>query len=139
MADKKSVEKKAGKFSSIEQIHWVAGLAVAVILSFVFSLIATAITNQWALLVVLNIFCLVIAGAVGFAVRLTSSASSRETFVTALVTGGLGVMVVVRMSGQGYSDLAWNFINAYNGSILSGWVVFFGLVAALVATVARKK
>lgn len=139
MADKKSAEKAAGRFSSISQIHWVAGLVVAVVLSSVLSLIAIAITNQWALLVLLSILSLIIAAAVGFAVRLTSSESPNQTFLAAFVTAGLGVHVVVRISGEGYDDFAFDLINAYYSSPLNGYVIFFGLVAALVATVSRRK
>ena len=128
-----------GKVSGIAQIHWVAGLVVAVVLSHIFALIAIAVTNQWIMLVLLSILALIVAVAVGFAVRLTSSESTNQTFLAAFVTAGLGVHVVVRISAQGYDDFAFDMVNAYNSSPLGGYVIFFGLVAALVATVARRK
>jgi hypothetical protein len=117
----------------------VAGLVVAVVLSSILSLIAIAVTNEWALLILLSVLCLVVAAGVGFAVRMTASESSNQTFLAAFVTGGLGVHLVVSVAGNGFDDFAFNFINAYYSSPLSGYVFFFGVVAALVATVGRRK
>ena len=139
MPDNKGPLKVAGKFSSISQIHWVAGLVVAGVLSFILSLISIAVSNEWALLVLLTVLSLIVAAAVGFAVRLTSSESPHQTFLAAFVTAGLGVHVVVSVAGQGYDDVARSLINAYYSSPLSGYVFFFGVVAALVATVGRRK
>ncbi len=139
MADKESPRKVAGKFTSISQIHWVAGLVVAGVLSSILSLITIAVTNEWALLVLLPIVSLIIAAAVGFAVRLTSSESPHQNFLAAFVTAGLGVHVVVSVAGRGYDDFALDLINAYYQSPLSGYVIFFGVVAALFATVGRRK
>lgn len=138
MADKKSAEKAAGKFSSITGIHWIAGLLVSVVVSHILALIAIAVTNQWVMVVLLSIMALIIAAAVGFTVRLTSSESPNQTFLAAFVTAGLGVHVVVRIAAQGYDDFAFDLVNAYNASPLGGYVIFFGLVAALVATVGRR-
>jgi hypothetical protein len=127
-----------GKFSSISQIHWVAGLVVSVLVSSILSLVVMAATNEWARLVLMGLVGLVIAAVVGFAVRLTSQATTNQTFIAALVTAGLGVHIAAGTAGAGFDDFEATLYYAYSAAPLSGYVIFFGIVAALVATVGRR-
>ena len=138
MADKTTPQKKLGRFSTFSQFHWVAGLIVSVVLAHFFALIVVGATNQWVLLILLMIVCLLLAAAVGFAVRVTSKVSPVHTFITALVCAGLGANVVARMGGAGFDDFAWDLLGAYATSPLTGLAIFYGLVAALVATAGRR-
>ncbi|PKQ25588.1 MAG: hypothetical protein CVT64_09205 [Actinobacteria bacterium HGW-Actinobacteria-4] len=138
MAETKSSSKPLGKFSSIAQIHWVAGLVAAVVLSHILALVVIGLDNEWALLFLLGIISLIIAAVVGFAVRLTSSASVNQTFLAAFVTAGLGVHLIVGAAGRGFDDFGYTMLTAYLGSPINGYVIFFGVVAGLVATVGRR-
>lgn len=138
MTDHATHSKVPGKFSSISNVHWAAGLTVAFVLSFITALIVTGITNEWAILVVLTITNVIIAAAVGFAVRFTSSASPNNTFLAAFATTGLGVHIPVMMAGDGFDEFGWHLFGAYLGSPFSAYVFFFGIIGALVATMGRR-
>lgn len=140
MADSKTASGPLGKFKSVTNIHWVIGLLVSVIVSFILGLIVVGIDNGWAMLIVSGLICIILAALVGFAVRLTSSATQNQTFWAALVTAGLGVHVVVSFASvrYGFDDFEWTLWGTYAETPLSGFVIFYGLVAALVATVGRR-
>ena len=138
MADTKTSNGPLSKVSSIAQIHWVAGLVASVIASHILALVVIALDDEWALLVVIGIVNLILALVVGFAVRLTSSATANQTFLAAFVTGALGVHVVVGAAGRGFEEFGYLMLTTYLDSPINGYVVFYGVVAALVATVGRR-
>lgn len=132
-----STERSAvSKFVSTPGVQWVAGLAVAVILSLLLSLIVVAIDNAWVLLVLLAFLGLILAAAVGFAVRLTSSGTA--AFWPAAVAAGLGVHTLTSVAGVGFDYYGEGLLSAFQSAPLSAYVVFFGVVAGVIAVFARR-
>lgn len=137
MADATS-NGSVGRLKSTPNIHWAAGLVVSTVLSFLFALVVIAIDNAWVLLILGGLLLLVLAAAVGFTVRLTTANGGYGAFWAALVTAGLGVHVVTTLAGAGFDFFGEKLLGTYGSSPLSAFVVFFGLIAALVATVGRR-
>jgi hypothetical protein len=136
MAESKTKGSIASRITSTPGIPWVAGLVVSVILSFVLSLIVVAVTNAWVSLFLLALLGLILAVAVGFAVRLTSSGPG--AFWPAAVTAGLGVHVVTALAGVTFHDYGSSLLAAFQSAPLSAYVVFYGVIAGVVATFARR-
>lgn len=128
-----------GKLKTTTNAHWVAGLVVAAVLGLIFSLIVMGITNLWAVMILGGLLKLVLAAGVGFAVRLTSVDAGTNTFVAALVTGGLGIHTITFLEARGFDYFDTSLYSAFAQSFLTAYVLFFGVIAALVATVGRNK
>jgi hypothetical protein len=124
------------KLKSTPGINWVAGLVVSVVLSVVFTLVVVAITPAWALLFVLGLLCLILAAAVGFAVRFTTTGTGG--FWPAAVTAALGVHVVTYVAGSGFEYLGEGLLDAYRSAPIGFYAVFYGVVAGIVAVFARR-
>lgn len=124
------------KFASTPGIQWAAGLAVAVILSLLLALIVVAVTNEWVLLVLLMILGMIVAVAVGFAVRLTSAGAG--AFWPAAVATGLGVHTLVSLAGVGFDDYGHGLLSAFGSAPISAYVVFYGVIAGVIAAFARR-
>lgn len=136
MAESTEAPTTVSKFKSTPGINWVVGLAVSVLLSVIFTLMVTAITPEWALLFVLALLGVILAVAVGFAVRLTTPGAGG--FWPAAVTAGLGIHVFTSVAGEGFENLGQALLWTYQSPPISFYVVFFGVVAGLVATIARR-
>jgi hypothetical protein len=136
MADGTTTPASVSRLKSTPGINWVAGLVVSVVLSVVFTLVAVAITPAWALLFVLGLLGLILAVAVGFAVRLTTPGLGG--FWPAAVTAALGVHVVTYVAGSGFEYLGEGLLDAYRSAPISFYAVFFGVVAGIVAVIGRR-
>lgn len=126
----------SSKFASKPGVNWAAGLAAAVVLGHILGLIVVGITNEWVLWIVLGIIGVVLAAAVGFAVRLTSATGG--AFWPALIAGGLAAHIPSTLGGVGFDDLGYGLLGVYQSAPFAAYVVFVGLAAALVATFGRK-
>jgi hypothetical protein len=136
MAESKTPGSIPSRITSTSGTPWVAGLVVSVILSFLLSLIVVAVTNAWASLVLLAFLGLILAVGVGFAVRLTSAGPG--AFWPAAVTAGLGVHVVTSLAGVGFHDYGYSLLSTFHAAPLSAYVVFYGVIAGVVASFARR-
>jgi hypothetical protein len=136
MAENKTSGSMPSRIASTPGIEWVAGLLVSVILSLLLSLPVVAVHNEWGALVLLAFLGLILAVAVGFAVRLTSS--GRGAFWPAAVTAGLGVHVITSLAGVGFGDYGRGLLSAFQSAPLSAYVVSYGVIAGVVAVFARR-
>jgi hypothetical protein len=137
MAESKTSGSVPSKIASIPGIEWVAGLVVSGILSILLSLVVVGVHNEWASLVLLAFLGLILAVAVGFAVRLTCAAPGG--FWPAAVTAGLGVHVVTSLAGVGFNDYGKALLFALRSAPLSAYAVSYGVIAGVVAIVARRR
>lgn len=137
MAESKTPGSIPSKIASTPAIEWVAGLVVSGILSILLSLVVVGVHNEWASLVLLAFLGLILAVAVGFAVRLTSAAPG--AFWPAAVTAGLGVHVVTSLAGVGFHDYGYSLLATLHSAPLSAYVVSYGVIAGVVAIVARRR
>lgn len=135
MADS-TVTTSTSKLRSTPGVNWIAGLVVSVVLSVVFTLVVVAITPAWALLFVLGLLGLILAVAVGFAVRFTTPGTGG--FWPAAVTAALGVHVVTYVAGSGFEYLGEGLLDAYRSAPIGFYAVFYGVVAGIVAVFARR-
>lgn len=136
MADSTAGSSTTNRLTSTPGINWVAGLVVAVVLSAIFTLFAAAITHELALLFVLGLLGLILAVAVGFAVRFTTPGSGG--FWPAAVTAALGVHAFTATAGAGLEYLGGAMLDAYQSAPISFYAVFYGVVAGIVAVVGRR-
>ena len=136
MAESKTSGSIPSRIASTPGIEWVAGLVVSVILSLVLSLAVVAVHNEWASLVLLAFLGLIIAVAVGFAVRLTSA--GQGAFWPAAVSAGLGVHILTSLAGVGFDAYGLGLLSTFQSAPLSACVVFFGVIAGVVAVFARR-
>lgn len=136
MTDSNDQTLVPSKIASTPGIQWVAGLVVSTILSLILGLAVVAIDNEWAQLVALSFLGLIIAVAVGFAVRFTSAGQS--AFWAAAISGGLGVNTVTSLAGVGFDNFGFGLLYAFQGFPVSAYTVFFGVIAGVVAIVGRR-
>ena len=136
MAESKTPGSVPSKIASIRGIEWVAGLVVSGILSILLSLVVVGVHNEWASLVLLAFLGLIIAVAVGFAVRLTSA--GQGAFWPAAVSAGLGVHIVASLAGVGFHDYGHSLLATLHSAPLSAYVVSYGVIAGVVAIFARR-
>ena len=136
MNDTAPAGSSVSKLKSTPGIPWIAGLVVATVLSLILSLVVVAVTNEWALLVLVMVIGLIISFAVGFAVRLTSVGVGG--FLPAFVTAGLGVHVLTHLAGAGFDEFGYALWSTFQSAPFSAFVFFYGVVAGIVATVGRR-
>lgn len=127
----------SSKLTATPGINWAAGLVAAIVLGHILGLIVVGITNEWVQWIVLGFVALLAAGGVGFAVRLTSPVGA-AAFLPAAITGGLGAHAIATLAGSGFDYLGDALLAVYQWNPLSAYAVFVGVLAGVVATVARK-
>lgn len=128
----------SSKLTATPGINWAAGLVAAIVLGHILGLIVVGITNEWVQWIVLGFVALLAAGGVGFAVRLTSPVGA-AAFLPAAITGGLAGHAIIALAGNGFDELGYSLLGVYQYGPLSGYAIFVGVLAGIVATVARKK
>jgi len=126
----------ANRLKSTPGVNWAAGLVAAIVLGHILGLITVAITNEWLLWIALGFTGLILAGVVGFVVRLTSAGGN--AFLPAFVGGGLGAHAIATLAGSGFDYLGDALLAVYQWNPLSAYAVFVGVLVGVVATVARK-
>jgi hypothetical protein len=136
MAEYKTSGSLPSRIASTPGIEWIVGLVVSVFLSLLLSLVVVNVHNEWASLVLLAFLGLIIAVAVGFAVRLTSA--GRGAFWPAAIAAGLAVHVVTSLLGVGFDGYGDGLLFTLRSAPLSAYVVFYGATAGMVAVFGRR-